>query len=287
LIDLSGYTRGARPEILAFKPARIQVTYLGYPGTMGANFIDYIIADNIVIPPENENSFTEKVVFLPNSFMICDNTQAVPKLTTTREELGLAQESFVYCCFCQSYKITRHTFETWMRILDAVPHGLLWLQHNNEWADDQLRKQALNYGIDPERLVFAKKIADRTSYIAQYMAADLFLDTQIYNAHSTACEALWAGLPVLTCLGETYATRVGASLLSSVGLSELIAKNMSEYEDIAIKYAQRPDTLHNLQQRLITNRSSHPLFDTAQSVANLETAYTQIWSDLTHLNSYN
>src|SRR6185436_8043295 len=216
LVDLKGYTHGARTGISALRPAPVQVNYLGYPGTMGADFIDYLIADRFLIPAAHAADYSEKLVLLPGSYQVNDRKRPVAA-TPSRRELGLPEHGFVFCCFNHTYKILPETFSVWMRLLEAVPGSILWLLESNPWAGENLRREARMRGVDPERLVFAPPLPmDR--HLGRLAAADLFLDTTPYNAHTTASDALWVGLPVLTAPGDTFASRVAGSLLTAVGL---------------------------------------------------------------------
>ncbi|ALF56607.1 UDP-N-acetylglucosamine--peptide N-acetylglucosaminyltransferase SEC [Nostoc piscinale CENA21] len=276
LVDLKGYTAGSRSGILALKPAPIQVNYLGYPGTMGADFIDYMIGDAIVTPPEFADSFSEKLVILPHSYQVNDYQQAIAATSVSRSQYGLPEQGFVYCCFNNNYKIEPQIFDVWMRILAAVPGSVLWLLVRFPAAEDNLKKAAEARGIDSDRLIFAQ-YHRKAEHLARHQLADLFLDTLYCNAHTTASDALWAGLPVLTCRGETFASRVGASLLTAVGLPDLVSHNLEQYEQLAIHLGNSPETLLKLKQRLAQNLMSYPLFDTPRFTHNLEQAYFAMW----------
>ncbi len=277
LVDLKGYTQHARTEIVALRPAPIQVSYLGYPGTMGADFIDYIVADRFVMPHEHAACYTEKPVVLPGSYQVNDRKRTAAD-TPPRRELGLPEKAFVFCCFNQAYKILPHTFEVWMRLLRAVPDSVLWLLESNPWAAHNLRREMRNRGVEPERLIVAPKLPlDR--HLARLRAADLFLDTLPYNAHTTASDALWVGLPVVTCPGATFASRVAGSLLAAVGMPELIAGSMHEYEALAVELARNPEQLLALRERLGRSRLTAPLFDTPAFARNLEAAYLEMWQN--------
>jgi len=276
LIDLNGYTRGARTRILAHRPASLQVSFLGYPGTMGADFIDYIIADAIVIPPGEERFFNETVVRLADSYQPNDRQRRIAEDTPSREACGLPPQGFVFCCFNNSFKITPVLFALWMRLLAKVPGSVLWLQETNATAKANLRRETAAAGIAPERLVFAPR-QPLAEHLARHRLADLFLDTLPYNAHTTASDALWSGLPVLTCRGDTFAGRVAASLLSAIGLPELITSSLDEYEALAAALATDPARLSALKQRLATNRDTEPLFDSERYARSLERAYEQMW----------
>ena len=275
LVDLKGYTERARTGIVALRPAPVQVSYLGYPGTMGAEFIDYLIADRYVVPAEHAAEYSEQLVLLPGSYQVNDRNRPIAA-TPPRRELGLPENGFVFCCFNQAYKILPDTFTVWMRLLRAVPGSVLWLFESNPWVSQNLRREALTCGIDPQRLVFAPKLP-LERHLGRMRAADLFLDTLPYNAHTTASDALWAGLPVLTVPGDTFASRVAGSLLSAVGMPELIAGSIEEYEALALKLAREPDLLAALRDKLARNKDTAPLFDTPAFVHNLESAYEKMW----------
>ncbi|WP_445635254.1 protein O-GlcNAc transferase [Nostoc sp. DSM 114161] len=276
LVDLKGYTAGSRSAILALRPAPIQVNYLGYPGTMGADFIDYIIGDSVVTPPEFANSFSEKLVTLPHSYQVNDRQQAIASTPVARSQYGLPEAGFVFCCFNNNYKIEPQIFDVWMRILAAVPGSVLWLLVRFPAAEDNLKREAEARGIDSDRLIFAQ-YHTKAEHLARHQLADLFLDTLYCNAHTTASDALWAGLPVLTCIGKTFASRVAASLLTAIGLPDLVTNNLEEYEQLAINLAHSPTVLQELKQRLAQNRTIYPLFDTPRFTRNLEQAYSAMW----------
>jgi predicted O-linked N-acetylglucosamine transferase (SPINDLY family) len=275
-VDLNGHTQGARSRILAFRPAPIQVSYLGLPGTMGADFIDYIIADAIVLPFDEQPHYTENIVHLPDCYMVNDRKRAISSRTPTREELGLPVEGFVFCCFNNNWKITSAMFDVWMRLLKAVKGSVLWLFRDNGDAETNLRKQAAARGIDPSRLVFAGRIS-LNDHLARHRLADLFLDTLPYNAHTTASDALWSGLPVLTCRGNVFAGRVASSLLYAVGLSELVTYSLGEYEVLALRLATDCSLLRGFRDRLEHNRLRFPLFDSDRFCRHIESAYTTMW----------
>ena len=275
-IDLSGFTGLARTDIFAYRAAPIQVNYLGYPGTMAANYIDYIIADPIIIPPESQQYYSEKVVYLPNSYQPNDRKREISKKIFTKEELGLPKEGFVFCCFNNNFKITVPTFDGWMRILKNVNGSILWLLEDSPIAMLNLRKEAKFRGVDPNRLIFAKRVL-LSEHLARYRLADLFLDTLPYNAHTTTSDALWAGLPVLTCVGESFASRVAASLLKAIELSELITTTQEQYEALAIELATTPEKLKSIKQKLERNKLTTALFDTARFTKSIEAAYKQMY----------
>ncbi len=276
-IDLAGYTAGARPDIFSRRPAPVQVNYLGYPGTMGMEYYDYIIADRWVIPEADQHYFTEKVAYLPDSYLPSDDTVAIAERTPTREEYGLPTEGFVFCSFNHSYKITPEIFDIWMAILSAIPGSVLWLMKLNSHAEENLQKEAVARRVDPQRLIFATRVPHISDHLARYQLADLFLDTTPYNAHTTASDALYVGLPVLTCQGTAFPGRVAGSLLQTIGLPELITETLQEYQDMAIALAQDRSRLEGLRDRLHQLRQDTPLFDTTRFCRNLESAFTTMW----------
>jgi protein O-GlcNAc transferase len=272
VVDLMGFTTDSRTGIFARRPAPVQVNYLGYPGTMGARYIDYIIADRVVIPDNQRQFYSEKPVFLANSYLVSDARRPIAGKAFTRAELGLPSTGFVYCCFNSNYKITPRVFDCWMRILRQVEGSVLWLFQDNAKAADNLRKEAQARGVNPERLIFANRMP-AAEHLARHRSADLFLDTLPYNAHTTASDALWADLPVLTCLGETFVGRVAASLLNAIGLAELITTTLEDYERLAIDLAANPEKLAEIRARLADNRLTTPLFDTRLFTRHIEAAY--------------
>jgi len=276
-IDLKGYTGQSRPGILAHRPAPIQVSYLGYPGTLGAPYIDYVLADRHVLPAAQHPHYSEAVVSLPHSYQPTDAQRRIAEPTPSRTTLGLPEAGFVYGCFNNSYKLTPHFFSLWMRLLQQVPGSVLWLMGEPEEARLNLQAQAQAHGVDPGRLVFAPKLP-QAEHLARLRQADLFLDTLPYNAHTTASDALWAGLPVLTCQGQAFAGRVAASLLHSVGLPELITHDLAGYEALALQLALQPQQLAAIRARLAAARAHSPLFDTRGYTRDLERAYLQMWA---------
>jgi protein O-GlcNAc transferase len=268
-IDLKGYTQHTRSRLFQYRLAPIQINYLGYPGSMGAHFFDYIIADPIVIPDDQRRFYSEKVIYLPHSYQPNDNLRLVAETTTKRADFGLPDDGFVFCCFNSNYKISSREFEIWMRLLRKIEDSVLWLLKSNIWAEQNLRYEAQLRGVDPNRLVFAEKI-QHAEHLARHKHADLFLDTFNVNAHTTASDALWGGLPVVTKQGRQFAARVAASLLSSVGLSELITHSEEEYEELIQDLASRPSRLAEIREKLSRNRLTEPLFDTARFTRNYE-----------------
>lgn len=271
-IDLKGYTEHSRPNIFAMRAAPIQVNYLGYPSTMGAAYMDYLLADSVLIPDQYQAYYSEKIAYLPHSYQVNDAKRAIANKTFTRAELGLPAHGIVFCCFNSNYKITPAVFDSWMRILHEVDGSVLWLLEDNGSAANNLRKEASAGGIDSKRLCFAKRMT-LAEHLARHRVADLFLDTSPCNAHTTASDALWAGLPVLTCIGDTFAGRVAASLLTAIGLPELITDTLEDYEALAIQLATHPKQLAALKQKLATNRLRYPLFDTPLFTQHIESAY--------------
>lgn len=274
-VDLKGYTAFSRPGIFAYRPAPIQVSYLGYPGTLAASFIDYLIADRFVIPQPEQSFYTEKIAYLPHSYQANDRQRQVAERPPARAEAGLPESSFVFCCFNNNWKITAPVFEVWMRLLARVPGSVLWLLEDNPWAVESLRRRAAALGIASERLVFCSR-ARTEIHLARHHIADLFLDTFPYNAHTTASDALWTGLPLLTCCGRTFASRVAGSLLQAVGLPELITTSLADYERVALDLALHPGSLKPLRERL-RHRESLPLFDTPAFCRHVEAAYRRMW----------
>jgi predicted O-linked N-acetylglucosamine transferase (SPINDLY family) len=243
---------------------------------MGAEYIDYLIGDRIVIPEAQQRHYAEKIVYLPNSYLPHDSKRMIADRAFTREELDLPRAGFVFCCFNSNYKITPDTFDSWMRILRRVENSVLWLSRNNPIAESNLRREALRRGVDAGRLVFADRMSSLPEHLARQRVADLFLDTRPYNAHATALDALWAGLPVLTCVGEGFAGRVAASVLSAIQVPELITVTPTEYEDLAVELAKNPRRLEEIRKKLARNRLETPLFDTRAFTKHLEAAYTEI-----------
>lgn len=272
-VDLMGYTQNSRPAIFASRAAPVQVSYLGYAATMGAKHIDYIVADRVVLPENERRYFSEKAIWLPHSFMANDAKRAIAEATPRRADCGLPEDGFVFCAFNNVYKVTPGTFDIWMRLLARVEKSVLWLSGADPTAVANLRKEAEKRGVDPARLVFAERVPRNEDHLARQRLADLFLDTLPYNAHTTASDALWAGLPVLTCPGETFAARVAASLVTAVGLPELVTPTLQAYEALAVEIATQPDKLAALRRRLADNRLSAPLFDTARFTRAIEAGY--------------
>jgi len=276
LIDLKGHTLGVRPKIPALRPAPIQVNYLGFPGTMGADFIDYILVDPMVVPPDRQADYSEKIAYLPGCYQPNDTKREIATEVPSRGQSGLPERALVFCCFNHSFKLTPAFFDIWMRLLRGVPGSVLWLLEGNALMRENLRREARARGVDPDRLAFAP-IVPLPQHLARHANADLFLDTLPCNAHTTASDALWAGLPVLTCAGDTFAGRVAASLLTAIGLPELITDSLEAYENRALELASNSRKLSALKAELNRRRRTGALFDIAGFTRNIEAAYTRMW----------
>jgi protein O-GlcNAc transferase len=275
-IDLTGYTKNNRAGIFAYRAAPVQMNYLGYSVTMGANFIDYIIADPVLIPRGNEHYYSEQILRLPHTFMPADNSRKISLRQMSRSEMGLPEEGFVFCCFNNNYKISPRDFDMWMGILVKVEGSVLWLRNSNAWSENNLCMEAEIRGVDPSRLIFAGRVP-MEEHLARHKLADLFLDTFAFNAHTTASEALWAGLPIVTKAGKGSAARAAASLLTAVGLPELITQTEKDYETLILQLANHPEQLTQIRQKLMGNRLSTPLFDTELYTKHLEEGYQQAY----------
>ena len=276
LVNLNGYFGKGRMGVFAQKPAPIQVNYLGFPGTLGASYIDYIIADAQVIPREHRDCYVEKVIYLPDSYQVNDTKRPIAARTPSRMEAKLPPTGLVLCCFNNPYKIVPDVFDVWMRLLTKIEGSVLWLFERNAEAPGNLRMEAGRRGVDPQRLVFASPI-NLPDHLARHRLADVFLDTLPYNAHTTASDALWAGVPVVTCLGSTFPGRVAASLLHAVGMSDLITESLEEYESLVLRLAREPALLAAIKAKLARNRDNCPLFDTARFTRHIEAAYDAMW----------
>jgi predicted O-linked N-acetylglucosamine transferase (SPINDLY family) len=274
-VDLMGFTQHARTGIFARRAAPIQVNYLGYPGTMGANYIDYLIADQTLIPPESRQHYSEKIVYLPNSFQATSRIQPSEKIYTRAQE-RLPEQAFVYCCFSNGYKIAPAIFDVWMRILQRVEGSVLWLLEGNPWVADNLRHEAAHRGVSAHRLIFAPGLP-LAEHLARLPLADLFLDTLPFNAGAMASPVVWAGLPLLTCMGETFAGRMAASLLHAIALPELVTTTIADYEALAVALALDRERYRELRQKLHLNRLTTPLFDAAAFARHLEDAYQAMY----------
>lgn len=277
LVDLKGYTKGNRLEICAFRPAPVQVCYLGFPGTTGADFFDYIISDRIISPPEQAPFFSEKFIYLPDCYQVNNFHQKISSKNYLREEFGLPKHGFIFACFNQSYKIEKKIFISWMKILEKTPESVLWLLSKHPVMEVNLRREAKQRDIAPKRLIFTKKLP-KEQHLARLKLADLMLDTATVNGHTTTSDALWAGIPVITLLGSHFASRVSASLIKAVGLPELITNNLKEYENLCIRLAKNYKELEALKSKLLQNRLTAPLFNTYDFAKNMDKAFKKIWS---------
>jgi predicted O-linked N-acetylglucosamine transferase (SPINDLY family) len=275
-VDLCGHTLNARTAVFAHRPAPIQVNYLGFPGPLGAPFIDYLLADAFLVPSEDQTHYVEQVVYLPDCYQVNDRQRVPAAQLPSRSAAGLPDHGFVFCCFNNSFKITPDVFELWMRLLHAVEGSVIWLLGGNAEVENNLRREAAARGVAPERLVFAP-LAAQADHLARHVHADLFLDTAPYNAHTTASDALWMGVPVLTRMGGSFPSRVAASVLSAAGLPELITTSMADYRARALALARDPAALAALKAKIVDTRSAMPLFDTAAFTRHVEAAYTTMW----------
>jgi len=275
-VDLMGFTKNNRLSILARRPAPIQVNYLGYLGTMGADFIDYVIADEVALPFDQQPFFTEKIVHLPGCFLVTDDRQEISPHTPSRREVGLPENGFVFCSFNNGYKLSKPVFEVWMRLLGAVPGSVLWLAQWNPEMVANLRREVQRSGIAQDRIIFAATVP-LPQHLARQRLAGLFLDAVPYNAGATGAAALWSGVPLLTVLGQTFVGRMAASMLHAVGLPELVTQTLKDYEASALKLARNPDLLSGIRHKLQDNLRLTPLFDTKRFARNIEAAYTMVW----------
>ena len=275
-IHRNGHTQNSRTGAFAYRAAPVQINYLGYPGTLGADFIDYIVADKRIIPAGSETYFSEKIIHLPHTYQPTDNKRPVSDKPVTRGDMGLPETGFVFCCFNNNYKISAVEFDIWMRLLAQVEDSVLWLLKSNSWAEESLRQAAITRGITQDRLVFARKTS-QPEHLARQRLADLFLDTFNYNAHTTASDALWMGLPVITKMGRGFAARVAGSLLTAMEMPELITKTEQAYEQLALDLAQNPTRLAELRQKIIAKQTTAPLFDTELYTRHLEAGYQQAY----------
>jgi predicted O-linked N-acetylglucosamine transferase (SPINDLY family) len=276
-IDLGGYTSDTRTEVFAYRPAPVQVNYLGYPGSMGTDYYDYILADQQVIPVQQQRFYTEQVAYLPDAYLPTDRSVQISARTPSRAECGLPETGFVFCSFSHDYKISPPLFGIWMRLLQQVPGSVLWLMARGDLAQGNLRREAATRGVDPQRLVFAGRVPLVEDHLARYRQADLFLDTHPYNAHTTAADALMAGLPVLTCMGQAFPARVAASLLTALDVPELITHSQQAYEDLAIELATQPEHLRQVRAHVASNLATQALFDTPAFCRYLEATYIAMW----------
>jgi predicted O-linked N-acetylglucosamine transferase (SPINDLY family) len=278
-VDLAGYTADSRSDIFGHRPAPVQVNYLGYPGTLGTSYMDYIIADQHVIPPKHQRYYNEQVIYLPDAYLPIASGLQIAERTPSRAECGLPETGVVFCSFNHDYKISHHVFAVWMRLLRQVPGSVLWLMSRSELSQTNLRATARAQGVAPERLIFAGRMPRVEDHLARYRQADLFLDTHPYNAHTTAADALLAGLPVLTYSGQAFPARVAGSLLHAAGLPELITHSLADYEALALQLATEPARLAQLRAKLAAQRESSALLDADGFCRNLETIYLAMWRD--------
>jgi predicted O-linked N-acetylglucosamine transferase (SPINDLY family) len=274
-VDLNGHTAYARTELFSLRLAPIQVNYLGYPGTMGSNFMDYIVADEVLIPPADRPFYAEKIVYVPGSYQANDSKRQVSATEFSRQQLGLPDKGFVYCCFNNNFKITPAIFDCWMRILGRVDGSVLWLLQDNLAVVKNLRHGAEAHNIDPRRIIFADRVP-MPDHLARQRTADLFLDTLNYNAHTTASDALWVQLPVLTCIGKSFAARVAASLLTALDMQSLITHDLQQYEELAVALAKSPDRLASLKAQLAEKGRTADLFKGKAAAESLEHAYREM-----------
>ena len=277
LVDLMGHTGDSRLAICAYRPAPVQVTYLGYPGGTGAGFFNYLIADKIVIPEEHALFYRENLVYMPHSYQANDHSQIIAEKIWKRSDLGLPENGFVFCSFSQPFKMEPVMFDVWVNILRQVPGSVLWLLCRNKSAEENLKREAESRGISSVRLIFAEELP-KEEHLARQRHADLVLDTRIYNGHTTTSDALWSGVPVITLQGTHFASRVSASLLKAVGLPELITHSLAEYENLAVYLAHNDSNLRVIKQKLAKNRTAEPLFDTPRFARNIEKAYKNMWN---------
>jgi protein O-GlcNAc transferase len=275
LVDLTGFTQSSRSGILALRPSPIQVNWLGFPGTMGAPFVDYLISDSFITPSDQVQCYSEQLVLMPDTYQPNDRARPMAAIPT-RTECSLPDDALVFCCFNQTFKITPQIFDSWMRLLNSAPGSVLWLLECNSWAKANLQREARARNIDPGRLVFAPRVPIE-QHLARHRCADLFLDTLPYNAHTTTSDALWMGLPVLTCAGDTFAARVAGSLLHAAGMPELVTDTLAAYETKARYLVTHQEELQALREKLQRTRGTMPLFDTERFARNLESAYHAMW----------
>lgn len=276
-IDLAGFTADSRSEVFGMRPAPVQVNYLGYPGTMGTSYMDYIVADRHVIPPGQVGYYNEQVVYLPDAYLPAASGLQIAENTPSRAACGLPEAGVVFCSFNHDYKIAPHVFSVWMNLLREVPGSVLWLMSRSPLSQENLRKEAAARGVAPDRLVFAQRVPRVEDHLARYRQADLFLDTHPYNAHTTCADALMAGLPVVTCMGGAFPSRVAGSLLHAAGIPELVTHSLADYEALALQLARDPARLAAVKARLATNRATSALCDADAFTRHLEAIYTAMW----------
>ena len=273
---VSGHTQHARTGIFSYRAAPIQVNWLGYPGTSGADYIDYIVADKTIIPEQHQQFYTEKVVSLPDTYMVDDSKRIASSRLFSKQECGLPENTFVFCCFNNDYKFNEKVLDSWSRILLAVENSVLWISENNKYFKSNIATEFERRGVNPSKVIFAKKVELMADHLARYSLADLFLDTHPYNAHTTAVDSLKAGVPVLTLIGQSFAGRVAASLLRALGLPELITNTEEEYEALAIELAKNPEKIAAIKHKLANSLLTAPLFNTPLFTKHLESAYVKM-----------
>ena len=274
---MKGHTKGSRLEICALRPAPIQISYLGFPGSIGANFIDYLIADTTVIPPHEQKYYTEKILYLPNCYQPA-GMQHIANLNYSREDFNIPQDAIVYCCFNQLCKIEEHVFMAWVEIIKQTPNSILWLLADNKIAMHNLQEIFRQQQLDPGRIIFSNRIT-KSQHLSRLKLADIALDTFIYNGHTTTTDALLAGIPVITTIGNHFASRVSASLLRACNLPELITKNIDEYKQLAISLGNNQHKLHSIITKLKATKHTAALFNAKQFALNIESIYTKVWKN--------
>ena len=278
-IDLKGFTQDSRTGIFAERAAPIQINYLGFPGSMGAPYIDYIVADGYVIPEELSANYAEQVLRLPHCYQPNDNLRVIATTPQSRTKHGLPDEAIVLCSFNNNYKITPKVFDVWMRLLKRFPQAVLWLLKDTPTSEKNLKKEAQERGVDPERLIFAARVKSE-EHLARHVCADIFMDTYPCNAHTTASDALYAGLPLVTCSGNSFASRVAGSLLTTIGLPDLITNNLTDYEQKIVELISKPALLADVKNRLQENKKTSPLFDTKRYTKDWENLLQQVYQRL-------
>lgn len=276
-VDLGGYTENSRIGVFEKRVAPVQVSYLGYLGTLGSPCMDYILADREVIPPESRQFFSEKIAYLPNCYQINDRKRTISDRIFTRSEFGLPDKGFIFCCFNYGYKITPEVFASWCRILQRVDQSVLWIYESNKGLANNLREEAKSRGVSPDRIIFSG-VLPVPEYLARYQLADLFLDTFPYNAGTTTSDALWVGLPVLTRSGKTFSSRMAGSILKAIAIPELITYTIADYEDLAVELATNGTKLDSIRKKISANKISTPLFNSPQTAKNIEKAYQMMYT---------
>jgi protein O-GlcNAc transferase len=276
LVEMTGFTQGARLEICALRPAPVQVSYLGFPASSGSDFFDYVLCDEIVVPPDQAGHYTERLAYVGSCYQANDNTQPEPQGTAVKGDFGLDDAAVVLCSFNHTYKIDPEIFSVWMRILRRVDNGVLWLRGQDATVEANLKREATARGVDPDRLVFADRVS-RDRHLERLAICDLALDTRVYNGGATTSLCLWAGVPVIALAGQHFVSRMSTSLLAAVGLEGLVADTLQDYEDLAVTLATDRARLADIRARLWENRRTHPLFDTPGFVKNLESVYREMW----------